>query len=840
MDHKKQTGKEIAWSIIILVLIAGGSVFDATKTELLVVDNLAAVSMTSLQLQTSISSVSIALITILSAVISEEFYGVSVSYYYTSIRPIWYTQKRIIIVEIILVGVNMLMHLLKLYNIVIAILWVSCILIILSVEGIYSAFRGKECIKGEILSYVEYIFFDSAAGFQEKRGVFEGFVKYWSAQNQNKVDYKNEKKIFEKAVAALLIENDIEALAVISSSVADLIKRMLANSDFSQKYRAIDIFIATYKQVWKYIVDNNNKHIECPFELYDDCVDDLVVGIHNIPIDDLETLDSWESVTDFICRINIYCHDKKSTDNSSLKRNINIVCQLPLIIGKLLAYKRKNGNEIHARRWGFDRNILSFCDDNIPADVLDEYKKTKCELEFAYYYSLLRTNQADLAGTFFDRVNYNTDKVDFYEVLSANLVFCYTYYIADRESLSCVTRDEKGAARFLLSKYKDESRFQSFIEAICWKISATDFLKLYKDTVRILSSYEIMPFAGEMKLCIIENVIKDYELFVSILLHGYIERNDIVECFFSDMRAESIYLTYLGNNLENTRNTLNHILELFVNLVGLYNPILESGLESFSSMVIDNYKKEGIEEANKDYIEFELRNNEELLKKLEKKLIDKLRNKFGQWLPVPDQQFTEERVVLMKYSMPIKFLDEKLERSVYSYLEGNLFAIIVDRLNRVNKLNLYERNMAENTETYFQFLKNCKCQLMVGPDFSFEPHDYKQRECFDQLIPDFNRVHIGRGKKGLLLKRNSVRMSIVKLTISYHQMRLSECKYKKEKKSDNYCYEITEGNVIPFTKRELEEYISKGYVVLDISAKLNMQIISEKCGYLVERKLTKK
>ena len=141
---------EIACLIIASAIIVIGLIFDLSDIDWIIVDNLRELSMTILQINASISAIAIAIVAIVGGLVSEEHYGISLSDYYLNIKPAIFKQKRIIITEIVIVALNTIAYVFGLYNLTFALLWVSCLLIIISVVEIYSVFRGKNVIAKEI------------------------------------------------------------------------------------------------------------------------------------------------------------------------------------------------------------------------------------------------------------------------------------------------------------------------------------------------------------------------------------------------------------------------------------------------------------------------------------------------------------------------------------------------------------------------------------------------------------------------------------------------------------------------------------------------------------------
>lgn len=94
------------------------------------------------------------------------------------------------------------------------------------------------------------------------------------------------------------------------------------------------------------------------------------------------------------------------------------------------------------------------CNANIPHVVEDDYKKAKRQLELVFYCSLVKHDQQDIAYTFLENYSVEDDNDKYSSVAFMLLIICYTYYLAERESLECVSCGEKNSSKKILEKFK--------------------------------------------------------------------------------------------------------------------------------------------------------------------------------------------------------------------------------------------------------------------------------------------------------------------------------------------------------------------------------------------------
>lgn len=827
------TVKEIFGVIIIAVLLITGAIFDMGQIHFICVQDFSTIALAVIQIQASISAISIALIALVSGGISEECYGISLSRYYVHIKPIVFKQIWIIIGSIVLIAINVVAYLLGFYNLVIAIMWASCSLICISVFEIYPAFKGKNNTVSEIETYLEYMLFDSNISFEKKEVLFSSYVNYWSSLSQCSVDYEQEKKRYSNAINALLEKDAERTLILLHVVSAELVKKLISVGDFSKRYRAIDVFYETYNQIWKYIKNHQLCHIHTGFQLYEECQRELILGMRTLPVQSIESAVHWERLTDIITRINIYCHTQEETDNESLIKNVRQIQWVPASIGDILLEKRLGGERIDLNRWQYDRSSLIFYTTGIPEDAEREYKKVKRQYNMAFYYSLLKNSQLDIASSLFSNDSKIYTNKTYDDIIFPLLIICYTYYIAEREKIDCISLDEKKAARELMAVIREKAVFANIVDAICWHSDSVDYSGFYDEIREVLCDFERIPSDGAFKLCIVDNVVKDFVLLLIVLACVYNTKHNLIVTTVSDENASMWYSSYLGNKYEQTEKLLSQMVQV-MSKEDYVSKMLATGLGEFSSFVLNKYKKQKMRIAQDEYRGFLSKNKKgACIKSLEKSLEKQLRERCKDWLIDPEFKFTEERFHLLHFSIPLDFLDDSIHEQIIPYLESELLDCIGFRLLKLKKLYLFERDKSNEEEYLTIFADND--YIIVGSDWAFRPYTYNQRKDFDQLIVKHKRINIGDKSRGLLLTAGPLTIGIENISVSMHHKTIKECDYKIDSVTGLYEYASSSGDLLQYTREELEEYLYYESVVLDISVKLNIMNPSIMCGILIER-----
>ena len=95
--------------VIADIKVANGFVFHY-------IEDINSFSLTLLQIQASIATLTIALVALISGNISDSYMGVSVSNYYLNLRPAILKQKVIIVFSMILLTAGVVLHIWEAYN----------------------------------------------------------------------------------------------------------------------------------------------------------------------------------------------------------------------------------------------------------------------------------------------------------------------------------------------------------------------------------------------------------------------------------------------------------------------------------------------------------------------------------------------------------------------------------------------------------------------------------------------------------------------------------------------------------------------------------------------------
>ncbi|MBR5953043.1 MAG: hypothetical protein IKZ85_07200, partial [Pseudobutyrivibrio sp.] len=245
IEQVRQRNKEKKYIIALIIIIAIGFFLDFIEfimqnpsialpkniaallnTSRFIVNNLSNVTLSILQIQAAICPLVIAIIALLSGVISDVYYGVSVCNYYLNIKPIYFKQKRIIIGLISAIGAGVFFYLLGLYNVVFSLFWATCLAIIISIMELYSVFKGQNYIEGELESYCAHMLLNYDVSYDEQKEALSMFTKWWINQHDYGTFYESNKRLFLSSITVILDKKPVEGLELIEELATQIVRNV--------------------------------------------------------------------------------------------------------------------------------------------------------------------------------------------------------------------------------------------------------------------------------------------------------------------------------------------------------------------------------------------------------------------------------------------------------------------------------------------------------------------------------------------------------------------------------------------------------------------------------------
>lgn len=820
------------------LLLACGGVFDAFKIVLIPVQEIATVSLTSLQIQATMVGISIALISLISGLNTESRYGISFCDFYMNRKAAIFTQKRVVIVAIALIGLSLFCHLFAWYNVVFSILLISCGLIILSAMMLFSALSGKEHTEEELWAYLDYMLCSPEVSFEKKENAYRSFVNSWAPEAENEVSFEREMDLFLRAETSLLEKDAVSALPVIETVCSELIKRVASGDKTEKQLRAIDIFTEVYDTIVQYVESNDYKHVSRRFGLYNDCVEDMFLCYDQIPSRDFYRLRSWRHIVDTIDRVNLYCHDNDKTDETSMADAFGWTSYFPAQIGERIASFGEKSRE-----------MIVPCDctlhyslvlaKNIPGTACQAYCLQKCQYEFLYYKALMENGAVDVAISLFDNPHGWMDNLSAAEMPFVFYALIYSLYLAEKETDEYVTENQRSYAKQALEQLRKRGICQSLLDEIMLNREKAVYDSVVKSLYPFLGRYEKIHMNGEAKTCIMDGVINDFLFFTAVIACEFEEDHPFSKAILSE--GDSFYWCshYFNVNYEKSIKILDEIQLFFLTHIESEDR-LRIGMDTLSRYANRVYKEYIINEAHKNAILFcEKNQNNMLLLDLEREITEHLLEGSSDWLKGSSEVAEEKSIVLLSYSAAVEGLcNEFVKLSFpFSFISSRFIEKIGNLLVENHSLTLIPRSI-ESDDEYFTLLSQHQTATMIGSPFAFWPCDYRKKDQFSQITVGMTKVNLDGGRKGILLTNDDIGISFIGGHLSAEPVTIDDIGCTFDEKSGIYMYCPSSDVPVQFTKEELEDYLRSSKIRLIYTARLSLNISDTKYGYLIDRTIT--
>jgi len=140
--------------ILLLSLLADLNLIPIPEFFILNIKDTEGLFLTLFTVQASVSTVSIAIVSIITGLINEYVLGISISGFITNLKPKIFKHNRLIITNLLVTFFNYICLSYTLFNLCIALFAISICVTILLIREIYVVFLGKNNIRSEIENFV--------------------------------------------------------------------------------------------------------------------------------------------------------------------------------------------------------------------------------------------------------------------------------------------------------------------------------------------------------------------------------------------------------------------------------------------------------------------------------------------------------------------------------------------------------------------------------------------------------------------------------------------------------------------------------------------------------------
>lgn len=805
------------------------------------VEDINTFSLTLLQIQASVGTLTIAIVALISGNISDSYMGISVSDFYLNIRPKVLKQRNIIYTSIFFLVTGIVCHLWNKYNLVIGVFIATVILIAISISEIYSVFSGRRIWEKEIEGYFTYVLY-SEKDYQKKVSLCEEFISDWQEQIeiQDRVVFEKYVENSEKYLQKLLQYKSNQSIQDVQQLSYTIINGLLKSDKRDIKIRGIKYIEIVYEMMWNTVLNNltEMEGITVEFSLFRDIQFELQDAISEMPSEIVEKSLNWRHLSDDIERVACWLNDDSK---KSYILEIESINHFSRFLGFYLANQKLKSNIINFSYWGeILKNLYLSSAYNVPTEKADDFLYGKVGMYFAYCYGMLISGFGNVVKDnlyLYEMKNMYFIK-DRYKVLLFLSVQCYLFYLAEREDEECVASEIKQEAERIINDANIKLIFTSFLHNLSCNENFLD-VTMEKDILSLLKRYELFPRYSSVKTIIMQDVIREFYIFIVIYIAHSHYLPSLIDKAINEQEVSEYYLHFLGNKEIRTKNTFKKMYSLIVDKYKSEEQInLQVGLlyEKLERVIKQKYKEQSIireEENQKEYCNIDER---KMISGIKNKVENHLKEVFSSIIINDDNRNGIIKVHLLRCDYLTKSLNEESINGCYSDIDGVFvdgIRYILQSRKAIDKINK-ECDFADDIE-YINYLKQRKVNMLLGSEYVLRNRDYKKSQEYKSFAENCECIYTSFIRYGLALKRDDIKVCIHDINVSIHPLtfgELNSIEYNSETKK--YIYEISSGMSVEFEKSELESFIYNQRKILDISAKISVVVTKENVGTIVE------
>lgn len=577
--RSRQQKREASWIVIFFICILVGAIGDCLNRHghpILYVENLDGVSLVILQIQGTIDTLSIAVLSLLGGRVSESYMGIPLVDFSLNRKPGCLKQRRIIILLIIVLSINIFLHLINLYNTVFALFLISEGLICFSVKEIYEVFSGHIELEKEIECY----FLDQieSGKHDNKLDLLHKFCGEWKVKsvNQSEPEFETYQKIFDALFEDFFLNEKPNSRTELQTCIYHVIYASLRSENPVSKKRGLRLVREIYAKAWSCVLIDKNKALSFSdgFYLFHTISDDLRVAVEHLPVAEVEREFGWHTVAEYVLLINYWVSGK--SENQSELHALN---HLASAMGYYVAKNRDQ--EWHTVIWEkpFTHLRVSII---CPEDKQENMKHQRYAMLFCYAVSLVNSNMLDILknGLYMQIIPHLYHSVDRYTALLVLKIHCYIYYLAEYETIDCILDNIQSACKDFLHDRGIRLSFYDFLRRIS---SSKEIFNhdLEKTLLSELERLEFFPRRATAKVMKMETVVRNYVLFITLYLFREHDPYHLMDQVLSDELVER----HLPFYLQDSDTTINR-LDSFLTLLSISReyPHQEKSREIYAAM----------------------------------------------------------------------------------------------------------------------------------------------------------------------------------------------------------------------------------------------------------------
>ena len=729
--------------------------------------------------------------------------------------------------------------------------------IFLSIKGIYSAFGGRKTQESEIEAYISYVL-DGECAYKKKIETFQIFVVAWKEEIdlQDKQNYEKYLDIFLKGARVLWKFGKEEGVKAIQQQCFIISYALLWSEKTTIKERGVEFIQDVYEMLWEIIhtciVDeipllNQYKN---EFSFFSEINNELVQNMDELSVEHVEQRLRFGQLADLIQRVAIWFKYENAKDEDENEKElkykryrydysseISELYSFARYMGYYLRKQHSKNNTVNQRVWASVLNRWNvFSTYNVPADRKEEFLRIKANTYFCYCYGMLVNGQENIIkqGLYLGGMKQKVQIDNKFQALLYMAVHCYVYYLAVREQDNCISTDVRQSAMNIWHDKEVRDAFLEFLYTIAETPEWLD-MNMVDQLHGMVDRFELFPFNESVKKMIIESVVSDFYLFLILFISHEFYLPELLERNIDDMRA----FRYVSDGNENgTKEMFKTLFKtVFVGNKSENQIDVEVGLmyEDLAKTVKKKQKERYIELAKKAQEDYKTNIREdEICEKIKKETIVNIKEKFA---PIMTENDEKNGVIRINLFTMTDYTDSVGSKSstdgYYSHMNGMfLFGIMRFLYQRkvIESKNRFEEFIDD--KEFMEYLKDNELHILMGSQYILKNKDYRLNAEYKNFLENYETIYTSIVQDGIALKRNSLQVCLHDVRVSIHSPSIKEVRVEFDDVSQKYKYSIVNGLPIDFEEEELREFLYNNRKVINVTAKISIQVNDNPCGTL--------
>lgn len=802
------------------IVMIVGFICDINHLYLFRIDDINTLSLTIMQLQGTIGILVISIISFISGIIEESYYGVSICNYYLNIKPKKLTFKRLIFIVLILYLASIMAYVIHFYTVITCIFIITLVCVWISITHIYSTFTGKKELYDEIEKHIlEQIklcdnSFDS---------LFIHFCDDWKRNiiMQDNLNYEKTVDVYKKFIIKICEEKNNDRIQLLQKHSTELCLSCLNTYNPIVQQRGICLLYNIYEVLNTQINGNSFDNIEFHllWEIGEDIIE-VMNGIDNRYIERTEI-----TIYDFFYEILLFCVEMRKVNDTSSHYDdeIRILKKLSSSVGGYVHVQRLKGHIIKERYWVNFFDIKLFTTETLDSSKMNLYSEEILEIYFSYFYGLIMNGEENIiVNAIFNRgINLNIGFENKYQIVFYLAIYTYLYYLGYEENI-CSKNIRKCAKKILMNGDVRDSFIN--LQYMLYETMDNEIwnMDIYHLLNNILKKYELVNYYKPFKYTIIEDVILRFYFFVIASIAYAMDEDIVLKCVTIDLAhayLRSSSTSSLKNTFQNAYNALNNEKNKENHIDDYY--------DVFIKPLKNKYKMDKIEEVNLIEKGF---NKKQIERDIEENIRKAINDKLGVLLKC--NKGKQIQIELIDYNFETKDLDGDLLNEIQicnSFLSG-----ITDFLKQNNYLNVKNRQeQSLNNMELISYLQDNNYDLIIGRKNIISPRTYENKKLLDDYLKKYYYFNHNINAAFVAINTKNVKLEIKDIDISINSCELKIDKYYDED-TENYIY--SDDGEIEFTKEELDNYLSKKNKNVKIVINILIECEKEKVGTIFKYK----